>query len=195
MTHPLRSLALTATPGPWTIGYDERECAATLRASPVTSGQAEPCGPPIDVIIPFGRAHSDAAFIAAAHPQAVLDLLDECERLKAARDEAEAIVHAEERPTRRDLRLARHRVSELEAQLAAVTAERDALVKTVRFLRYFEIPDDAIKALTDRLCTALADTEHEGLAEDAAMNIEQLRRQRDEAIAQLAALTAQREEQ
>ena len=88
----LREIAMAATPGPWTVGEDPRECAATLRAAPVIAGQSEPCGPPIDVIIPFGRAYSDARHIAAFSPSVCLALLDRLER--AERDVERLTVNA-----------------------------------------------------------------------------------------------------
>lgn len=70
----------TATPGPWEVGDDPAEDAATLRARPCKHG-GDP-EDPVDVILPFGRAFSDARFIAAAR-EAVPKLLDEVERLRS----------------------------------------------------------------------------------------------------------------
>jgi hypothetical protein len=84
----LRVICDAATPGPWSVGEDEQECAATVRAAPVVSGQSEPCGPPVDVIIPFGRAFSDARFIATART-AVPQLVSEVERLTREVNERE----------------------------------------------------------------------------------------------------------
>lgn len=76
-----RKLCEQATPGPWEVGEDERECAATLRVRPCHIN-SEP-GAPVDVIIPFGRALSDARFIAASRTW-VPQLLAEVERLRRA---------------------------------------------------------------------------------------------------------------
>jgi hypothetical protein len=65
--------------------------------------------------------------------------------------------------------------------LRAQVAERD---RTIKFLRYYEIPDDTIKTLTDKLAEEAKDLEIECLVEDAIMNLEQLRKQRDEARAE-----------
>jgi hypothetical protein len=79
----LRALADRATPGPWSIGEDAREAAATLRAQPRSATTGAAVGAPVDVIIPFGRAYSDAALIAASR-NAIPALLDEIERLQGA---------------------------------------------------------------------------------------------------------------
>lgn len=50
------------TPAPWETGEDPGESAATLRARPCIRGR-DP-GDWVDVIVPFGRAYSDAAGIA-----------------------------------------------------------------------------------------------------------------------------------
>lgn len=70
-----------ATPGPWEVGEDEKEQAATLRARPVLATTGSPQGGPVDVIIPFGRAYSDARFCATARID-VPRLLDEVDRLR-----------------------------------------------------------------------------------------------------------------
>jgi hypothetical protein len=74
-----------------------------------------------------------------------------------------------------DARLAE--VGTLRAQVAA----RD---RTIKHLRYYEIHDDAVRTLTENLTTAAAGTPLEALAADAATNLEQLRKQRDEARAE-----------
>lgn len=82
-----REICDAATPGPWEVGEDEREAAATLRAQPVMKTTGKPFGKPVDVIMPFGRAFSDARFCAEARtllPAA----LDEIERLQALVQEA-----------------------------------------------------------------------------------------------------------
>lgn len=71
-----------ATPGPWRVGEDKRENAASLCAQPVNATTGKPQGPEESVIIPFGRAHSDAAFIAAARSREPL-LAAEVVRLTA----------------------------------------------------------------------------------------------------------------
>lgn len=69
-----------AMPGPWEVGEDEKEQAATLRARPVLA-TGSPLGGPVDVIISFGRAYSDARFCATARID-VPRLLDEVARLR-----------------------------------------------------------------------------------------------------------------
>jgi hypothetical protein len=90
----IKGFAAAATPGPWTVGRDEREDAATLRAQPRFANgcnpdvAGKPFGDPIDVIVPFGRAYSDARFIARARED-VPDLVAEIERVRRL---AESIV-------------------------------------------------------------------------------------------------------
>lgn len=77
-----------ATPGPWEVGERVAESAATLRAHPCIRGR-EPLDP-IDVIIPFGRAYSDARAIARTRNnlRAIADQLEavgrEIERMRHA---------------------------------------------------------------------------------------------------------------
>ncbi len=70
-----------ATPGPWEVGEGAKEQAATLRAQPILATTGRPQGKPVDVILPFGRAYSDARFCAAARTD-VPQLLGEVERLR-----------------------------------------------------------------------------------------------------------------
>jgi hypothetical protein len=137
-TTKLRALARAATPGPWTVGEDERECAATLRARPVRAGETDPCGPPIDVIIPFGRAYSDAAFIAAVHPQAVVELLDDNAQLREACTKWQD--HFTETP---GLAAANAEIVVLRSQLAAMTNARNVLA---------EIAEAATFIIDNHLC-------------------------------------------
>lgn len=71
-TTELRRLADAATPGPW---HDKMHCT-------VNSG-----APHFEVVadteMDHGRMTENAAYIAAAHPAAVLALLDEVERLRS----------------------------------------------------------------------------------------------------------------
>lgn len=85
-----RMIIEAATPGPWEVGEDQHECAATLRASPCIRGKEPELA--VDVIIPFGRAYSDARMIASARtrwPAA----LDEIERLRRLLDKALRLTH------------------------------------------------------------------------------------------------------
>lgn len=76
-----RVICEAATPGEWVVGEDPRECAATLRAQPARATDGRPMGGPVDVIIPFGRAYSDARF--CAHARTILPAaLDEIEKLR-----------------------------------------------------------------------------------------------------------------
>lgn len=120
-TAKLRALAEAATPGPWSVGHDDKECASTLRAQPVLATTGKPQGRPVDVIIPFGRAHSDAAFIAAANPQTVIALLDEIERLRHDLYVSQNTAQSE----RLDHISTLGQAGELERKLAAMTAARD----------------------------------------------------------------------
>lgn len=68
-------------------------------------------------------------------------------------------------------------------------AEVERLRRTERFLRYHEIDDEPIRSMSERLVAAIDDTDPRlGLAEDVAMNVDQLLKQRDEARAELARL-------
>lgn len=101
-----RKLCEQATPGPWEVGEDERECAATLRVRPCRIN-SEPEAP-VDVIIPFGRAFSDARFIAASRtwvPQLLAEVARLRRALKAerAQTEVDVMLLKDERDTARDL--------------------------------------------------------------------------------------------
>lgn len=79
----------------------------------------------------------------------------------------------------------------LVAELGTLRAEVADLKRSDKFLRYFEIHDDAIKLLTKELTDDEAVRTPErwrALADDAAANIWQLIRERDEARAVIATL-------
>lgn len=77
-----------ATPGPWRVGHDEHENAATLDAPSVKGDSLLHADVEWRVIIPFGRAGSDSRFISHARedvPVLAADsraLCDEVERLR-----------------------------------------------------------------------------------------------------------------
>jgi hypothetical protein len=70
---------------------------------------------------------------------------------------------------------------QLRADRDRLAAEVERLKKTEKFLRYYECSDDAIRTMTDALLKAVEDTTFEGDAENLVMNLEQLRKQREEA--------------
>ena len=78
----IRTRCSAATPGPWEIGEDAQEAAATLRVQPIFASTGQLHGDPVDVILPFGRAYSDARFCATARTD-VPRLLDEVDRFRA----------------------------------------------------------------------------------------------------------------
>lgn len=110
-------MADRATPEPWEVGEDEREYAATLMAQPRLATTGEPVGKVEHVIIPFGRAYSDARFIALARTAvpALLDALDEAER---EREDVRHLYGYKALEAERD---------SLRAQLAAETKRADDL--------------------------------------------------------------------
>lgn len=81
----LRSLAEKATPGPWVWNHPEESPKFGDRGPDLTGNSArlvlsaEGDGDGANLYV----AGSDADYIAAAHPQAVLALLDEIDRLRA----------------------------------------------------------------------------------------------------------------
>src|ERR1035437_1328666 len=83
MTQQLRTLALAATPGPWTF-YDDRNDAKTNRMEIVAVGKTVAR---IYQSVPEEDYHN-AAYIAAVSPDAVIALLDQIDALTARFDEA-----------------------------------------------------------------------------------------------------------
>jgi len=75
MTDDLRQLAEAATPGPWTQ-YQSGLPEYNNVCFGIEKGEALICG--------AAETEADAAYIAAAHPQAILALLDERDALRAA---------------------------------------------------------------------------------------------------------------
>ena len=147
-TERLRKFAEAATPGPWSVGDDEHECAATLRAQPIRKTDGMPSGDPVEVIIPFGRAYSDAAFIAAANPQTVIALLDDNAQLREAC--ATWQNHFTDMP---GLAAANAEIVSLRSQLATVTAARDEACDGWR--RALDAICDVDQALYDRVSELL----------------------------------------
>jgi len=72
----------------------------------------------------------------------------------------------------------------LDKELAIECDEVERLQRTIKYLRYYEIHDDAITILTNELTRRAAGTELELICADAVTNITQLIRQRDEARAE-----------
>lgn len=79
-TKKLRELANAATPGPWFVNEDANYGNIWVDSSVTKEGVALCDGG--DWI---GPCAANAAFIAAANPQTVLELLDEIERLRKDR--------------------------------------------------------------------------------------------------------------
>lgn len=73
----LRKLAEAATPGPWFLDTSNICCGVTQGTSYKDRG----------VFVTDETTRDDGAFIAAANPKAVLAILDENGRLRAALDE------------------------------------------------------------------------------------------------------------
>jgi hypothetical protein len=143
-TKRLRELAQSATPGPWSQ-VDTPWGDGTW----VCTGTGDPHGQmPIadcemhcheDEYNSEPRVHDNAAFIAAANPQAVLGLLDEVERLRRERDEATRYMESNEAEYGKLVEYQRERMREMSAMidrqqcqiaddsrtLAAMTAARD----------------------------------------------------------------------
>lgn len=75
MTHDeLRKLAEAATPGPWEIAERNRSKCFSVEASPS-----------MKIVCTYGdslAAQQDSAYIAAANPKTVLELLDEIAELE-----------------------------------------------------------------------------------------------------------------
>ncbi len=85
----LRRLAEAATPGPW-----EAQCYDDGRSGKepwFVDTHAYPDGPEPVIAATYPLDAADAAYIAAANPQAVLALLDRVARLEEALDRIEAI--------------------------------------------------------------------------------------------------------
>ena len=108
-TNQLRQLAEMAAPGPWTINpnTDARFMVFSRRDDPLFIG-AQIC----EARAPLGCAHgyrlievareANAAFIAAANPATVLELLAEIDRLTTERDEWRAAAMAVANEVRHD---------------------------------------------------------------------------------------------
>ena len=94
-TSKLRELALAATPGPWEAAdagsYDNGK---TVIDEHFVRRPGDDVAIAADILDPetCDPSKANAAYIAAANPQAVLDLLDEIERINAVRREAQARV-------------------------------------------------------------------------------------------------------
>lgn len=114
-----------STPGRWRVGHSESECAATLRVCPVRQdGESEPA---VDVVIPFGRAYSDARFIAHTH--------DDVPRLLATVRADRAFIACVETNLDTWRQVANERCAETDRLLARcerLTEERDSAIATVR---------------------------------------------------------------
>lgn len=80
----LRRLAERATPGPWRQDENTSYVMTYRDVAPLTAAK--------------GRDPSTAAFIAAANPAAVLDLLNERDALRAAATRVLAFLHDKESP-------------------------------------------------------------------------------------------------
>lgn len=74
----LKAAAEKATPGPWTHVANLGQVGSVETADGDVLAQVQAITPR-----DHARRNTDAAYIASAHPAAVLALLDECERQKA----------------------------------------------------------------------------------------------------------------
>lgn len=74
----------------------------------------------------------------------------------------------------------------LAARVKELEAERDALKRTEKFLRYYECCDSAVTKMTEAVLKKVEDTPMEGDVENLVMNLDQYRKQRDEARASVA---------
>ncbi len=72
-------------------------------------------------------------------------------------------------------------IDSLQQQVAELTRDLVAAKRTEKFLRYYECCDDAVKQMTDAVLKAAEDTPMEGDVENLVMNLDQFRKQRDEA--------------
>jgi U3 small nucleolar ribonucleoprotein component len=72
----------------------------------------------------------------------------------------------------------RDRLSQRCAELEAEVAK---LKRTEKFLRYYECSDDAVRMMTEAALKAVEDMPMEGDVENLVMNLDQFRKQRDEA--------------
>jgi hypothetical protein len=72
-------------------------------------------------------------------------------------------------------------IESLRADRDRLAAEVERLKKTVKFLRYYECSDAAVRSMTDALLKAVEDDTLEADVENLVMNLDQYRRQRDEA--------------
>lgn len=77
----LRRLALAASPGKW---HTAPHVGDVYRTGYESAGPVARCRWETDDAAGRAVPHRDAAYIAAAHPAAVLGLLDERDRLRAA---------------------------------------------------------------------------------------------------------------
>lgn len=231
-THPdLRSLALAATPGPWRVYGpwpkatvyvdDDSEADDSIVPTWVADcGECDPHAGQIDC-----AQHPNAAFIAAASPDVVVALLDELDRARELRDEAivnlsaefnrrvvaeRAIQEVQSNTASACATQAMQSLLDLRAQLAAVTAERDAYrrAKQENDERYM-IERDAARAEVERMRAVLDlpmnDSEHRPRAHNKERVIFRLHGEDHVVSADYAhrlgaamikaALTAQREEQ
>lgn len=81
-------------------------------------------------------------------------------------------------------------VSQLTGERDEAVAEVERLRKVEKFLRYYECCDDAVSKMTEAVLKVVEDTPLEGDVENLVMNLDQFRKQRDEARSQVAELTA-----
>lgn len=118
----LREAAQRATPGPWNIVPDPvEECAAvSVPHFDLYAGPADGTG---DNVACLPSSEEDARYIAAAHPAAVLDLLDALDTAERGERVLGAFDEADRLEAERDAALAR--VAELETALRMARVGHD----------------------------------------------------------------------
>ncbi|HGN6731988.1 TPA: ead/Ea22-like family protein [Pseudomonas aeruginosa] len=94
-TNKLKELAERATPGPWSAVWEEGDDTAWPNLFPVIqAGNGEVVIGNEGFYTDLEQDKANATFCAAANPQAVLDLLDEIDRLKAENEELRGALQA-----------------------------------------------------------------------------------------------------
>lgn len=113
-----------------------------------------------------------------------MELAEQCEQ-----DDKRILVGDEDAVTGAEYRACRN-LADVAKQLRAAVSEVERLKRTERYLRYFETPQDSVTERAERLCKRAEDQDWESLAEDVAMDVQQLQRQLGESLAEREQLRA-----